>query len=118
MTAGTPSPQQRHYQANNLVGELLSRAKQRAAKNGRKFELTPEDIRIPERCPICSVVLVSAPGRAIASSPTLDRTNNALGYEQGNVAVICYQCNRVKADASAELHERIAAYMREREVLS
>ncbi len=97
---------------DDIVWRMLGGAKQRARRDERSFELLREDIVVPSNCPICEVVLVSAPGRYISASPTLDRINNAQGYERGNVAVICMQCNRVKADASAELHERIAAYMR------
>lgn len=38
----------------------------------------------------------------IDSSPTLDRFDPSLGYIEGNVWVICWQCNRRKQDMAPE----------------
>lgn len=94
------------------IGELLAAAKQRASRKGLAFNLVREKLHIPETCPICGIRLQRAEGRAISASPTLDRVDNARGYELGNVEVICYDCNRIKSDGTADLHERIADYMR------
>lgn len=47
-----------------------------------------------------------------SDSASLDRVDNTVGYVEGNVAVICRRCNRIKADATADELEAIAAYIR------
>jgi len=100
------------HAAFSLAERFWNGAKGRALTRLQEFTITIEDICIPEKCPICEVVLRSSSGRMNQSSPTLDRVDSSGGYVPGNVAVICHRCNFVKSNGTAELHERIAAYMR------
>lgn len=50
--------------------------------------------------------------RALDSSPTLDRLNNAWGYERGNIVVLSMKANRTKGSCTARELETIAAWMR------
>jgi hypothetical protein len=81
---------------------LWRSAKERAAKKGVPFDLSLEDIVVPERCPILEIPLAKGAGRCQPNSPTLDRLNPALGYVRGNVAVISHRANSIKNDASLD----------------
>lgn len=75
---------------------LLSGAKVRATKRGLPFDLTIDDIVIPERCPILDIPLIPGHGAPQPSSPSLDRINGPLGYVRGNVRVISHKSNACK----------------------
>jgi hypothetical protein len=94
---------------------LYFRVKYRAKTDGIVFELEPSDIFIPEFCPVLGLRLspVWAP-QGDEAKPSLDRLDPTKGYVRGNVTVISLRANRIKTDATAEEHERIAAWMRAR----
>jgi actin-related protein len=79
---------------------LLVLAKQRAKKKGLDFNITEEDIVIPEYCPLLHYRLERGEGSVQNSSPTLDRFDPTKGYIKGNVWVISNRANRIKQDAS------------------
>lgn len=94
---------------------MLQTAKKRAREQSLPFDLTEDDIFIPEHCPVLGIPLRPASGRGFhPSSPTLDRLVPELGYVRGNVAVISCRANILKSNGTAEEHERIAAWMRSR----
>lgn len=92
---------------HNRVSRLLSAAKERAKQKGIEFNLTHDDIRIPDLCPVLGIKLERGNGR---TRPELDRRDNSLGYVKGNVFVISGRANRLKADASVEELKAILAY--------
>lgn len=96
---------------------LLSDARRRARDYGLDFDLTADDIVIPELCPVLGITLrLDMPegrrGTACDDSPSIDRVDSAHGYVRGNVRIISWRANRIKNDGNAEEHERIAAYIR------
>lgn len=80
---------------------MLSSAKCRAKANGLPFNLTIEDISIPEVCPVLGLPLLSGP-QVRDASPTLDRIIPQLGYTSGNVIVISMLANRIKSNATPD----------------
>lgn len=80
---------------------LLSNAKQRARRMGLDFDITEQDITIPERCPYLGITLRSNDGTAQADSPSLDRISANRGYVRGNTQVISHLANRAKTNLSA-----------------
>ena len=90
---------------------MIYAARDRAKLNGLPFDLVVTDIRIPEECPLLGIPLVYGKriGAISANSPTLDRRDNARGYVRGNVWVISWRANRLKADATLEELERLVA---------
>lgn len=85
---------------------MLNNAKERAKKKGLEFNITVDDIVIPDICPLLKIPIIQAVGIKCAShnSPSIDRIDNSLGYVKGNVIIISWRANRIKADASlAEL---------------
>ncbi len=80
---------------------MLSAAKHRAKDQKLPFNLTIEDLSIPESCPVLGLRLLSGPTIRDAS-PTLDRIIPQLGYTKGNVIVISMLANRIKSNATPD----------------
>jgi hypothetical protein len=96
----------------------LIHARHRAKKKGLPFDITADDIELPEFCPVLGIKLVIGEGqnpRRNYASPTLDRVKNEKGYVRGNVRVISARANSLKSDASVEEMEAVIAYMKEDE---
>lgn len=96
---------------SNPSGYLFRVAKYRAEKHGIPFDITKEDIVIPDVCPITGAKLDVLTSN-YATGASLDKVDNALGYVKGNVRVISRKANRIKGDGTIEQFEKIIAYMR------
>lgn len=85
---------------------LFSAAKDRAKKKGLEFNLVPEDISIPEMCPILNIPIICKAGHGNPggkmNSPSLDRIDNNKGYTKDNIQVISHQANSMKFTATKE----------------
>ena len=95
--------------------QLLYYAKARAKKLGISFDLTEEDVVIPERCPVLGIVLrygAKSPGnrQAAQDSPSLDRIEPNVGYVKGNVVVVSWRANSLKKDASVAELQALATF--------
>lgn len=99
---------------------LLSAARARARARGLDFNLTVEDIAIPENCPVLGMKLVYQRGKAgpLPSSPTLDRVDNDKGYVRGNVRVISHRANALKSDGTLAELEAVVEYLRSSQEVS
>jgi len=73
-------------------------ASRRAKRDGTTFTITPDDIHIPEFCPLLGVRLERGIGIHTSSSPSLDRRVNSRGYVKGNIWVISYRANSWKSN--------------------
>lgn len=83
---------------------MLHRAKSRAKAKGLKFDISIEDIVIPEFCPVFGTPLERAKGKDSNkdNSPSLDRIRSEKGYVKGNVWVISNKANTIKSSATVE----------------
>ena len=99
----------KQYKVDNPEMFLLYQAKANAKKRELEFNLTKEDIVIPEYCPILKVKLSKKKGN-IKYSPSIDRINNSKGYIKGNVMIISTRANLMKNDASLEELKAFAQY--------
>lgn len=81
---------------------MLHGSKVMAKKYGYDFNLSLDDIRIPDKCPVLNIPLFFTAGRRTENTPSLDRLDNNKGYVKGNVAVISWRANQIKRDASLE----------------
>lgn len=101
--AGIPSKKTTHGKTGTVAYGLWCGAKKRAGISGVPFNLKVGDIPdIPESCPVLGIEIVrGSDGRAIDSSPSLDRIVPELGYVAGNVRVVSWRANRLRSDASA-----------------
>ena len=100
------------YYKNRMVTAARSRAK----RDNIPFNITVNDIEIPQYCPILGIPLrLKAPGSAAKNgdnvnnfdSPSLDRIIPSKGYTKGNVWVISYKANNQKNDMSLEDIEKL-----------
>jgi hypothetical protein len=88
---------------------LIYGAKNRAKERGIDFDITVEDVVIPELCPVFGTPLVFGGDRNHA--PSLDRRDNDLGYVKGNVQVLSWRANCLKRDGTPEEFAKLAAYL-------
>jgi len=93
------------YSSRDNVDRLLWAAKKRAKNNNLPFDITRDDIVIPELCPYLNIPLVhsrprGSPRRDIAS---IDRIIPEKGYVKGNIEVISWLANTMKNNATPEL---------------
>lgn len=101
----------RRWAESHPENRLYSSAKCRAKQSGIYFSITPEDIVIPELCPILGLRLERGRGKLHDASPSIDRINTKIGYVPGNVMVISHKANRVKSDLTLEEFKKFVAYM-------
>lgn len=89
------------YREKYLERVLFQNAKKRANKKGIAFEITEQDIVIPEYCPYLRCKIEKVKGDRTLS-PSLDRIVPSLGYVKGNIQVISDKANRMKNDATQD----------------
>src|SRR5688572_28502973 len=79
---------------------MLWGAKRRAKARGLEFNLSVDDVVIPDLCPVLGIPLVRGDGRWTDNSPSLDRVDNSKGYTPDNICVISRRANTLKTNAS------------------
>lgn len=77
---------------------LLTRAKSRAKIANLDFDITEEDIVIPELCPVLGVPFEYK----TYYTASLDRIDSSKGYVKGNVQVMSHKANAMKNSATKE----------------
>jgi hypothetical protein len=103
----------RYRERNNIPHKLYSMvrsAKLRSKEHNLPFNITTEDLKYVEVCPLLGIPLdweVGNKNRKITpNSPSLDRIIPELGYVKGNIMIISYRANVIKHNATvAELQE-------------
>lgn len=83
----------------NPLSCQLANAKSNAKKANVPFDLTLEDIIIPELCPILKIPMVRAEGYPTDFSPSVDRIIPKIGYVKGNIQIISFLANKMKNSA-------------------
>jgi hypothetical protein len=81
---------------------MLANAKKRAKKLNLDFNLTLEDIIIPDECPIFKIPFTFVAETSYQDNCSLDRIDNTKGYIKGNVQVISMKANTMKNSATPE----------------
>jgi hypothetical protein len=110
--------QRQEYLKTDQRMKLYYAAKGRASQRNVAFSITPEDIVIPEFCPVLGMKLIPKIGGGPLSSrvnpdaPTVDRIDNDRGYEPGNVAVISLRANVLKSNGTVPEFEKVVKYMK------
>ena len=97
------------YKGKNL---LLKKAKERAKKYKIPFDISTEDIIIPDICPILGIPLIAGEKIVCDTSPTLDRIKPELGYVKGNIQVLSKRANTLKSNATIEELEKVLEHLR------
>ena len=91
----------KHYR-NHPESRMLMAAKQRAKNQGLEFNLTIDDIVIPDKCPLLEVPFVAGEKGNYEYTPSLDRIDPTRGYIKGNVWLITKRSNTMKNSATRE----------------
>lgn len=92
----------------NFVSEMLNRAKRRALLEELPFELTADNLVIPDKCPILGVPLVLGTKGNYRYTYSLDKKDPSLGYTVANTRVVSMLANTMKNDATREELEAFA----------
>lgn len=92
---------------------IYDRAKSRAKKYNLDFNLEPEDIVVPEFCPVLGIPLFRGNKVISDNTPSLDKIIPSLGYTKGNVVVISYKANRIKSDANYQDIQKVADWLKQ-----
>jgi len=119
-TLGGETPGSRkHGMSRSPEYKMLSGAKKRALRKGIPFDISLDDIVIPDKCPVLGIELrKSTDGKPHPESPSLDRIVPSLGYTKGNVEVISLRANSIKQNASADEILAVGNYCKLKESLS
>lgn len=90
----------------------ISRIKCVSHKKNIPFDLTIDDLIIPEYCPILGVKLEVAVGKNgnKDNSPSIDRIIPELGYVKGNIIIISNKANRIKSDSNLDELLKVANF--------
>ena len=94
---------------NNPLKMKLSSIRHSARKRGLKFDLTEDDLIVPEFCPVLGIPLMF--GGPKDNWPTADRVYNHLGYVTGNLSIISWKANRIKSTMSFEEAKAVVRYI-------
>lgn len=85
---------------------LLKNASYRARLRNLEFNLTEEDIEIPDVCPVLGIPLFlirECTGKYCNwNAPSLDRIDNRKGYTKDNIRIISWRANQLKRDMTFE----------------
>ena len=84
----------------NKVLRRLACIRCRCKKYGIPFDLTPEDVVIPDTCPVFGVPIEFAKNGAHKWSVSIDRIDPDKGYVKGNIQVLSKLANSMKQDAT------------------
>lgn len=83
----------------NIVHYLLKHAKARAVKKNLDYNLVPEDIILPEVCPILGIPFNKDITRYTYS---IDRLDPTKGYTKDNIWIISHIANAMKWNSTHE----------------
>jgi hypothetical protein len=92
-------------------------AKTRSNRDGILFSITPDDIKIPEFCPVLGIKLQAGvgSGRHLAESPSLDRFDPMQGYTKENIWVISFRANSWKSNFTLTELKKMVMILEQRE---
>ena len=89
---------------------LLDKALYRAKERNLEFDISVDDIFIPDKCPVFNFPLSWQGSKD--NSPSLDRIDSTKGYVKGNIIVISTKANRLKSDGTLSDFEKIISWLK------
>lgn len=104
--------QSKSMRSRDPIRYLLNQVRYRAKKTGKEFDLTKEELYVPEFCPILGIPLFFTEGKRTDNSYSIDRIDNSKGYTKDNVRVISLAANIRKGDLTIEQVENLLKYMK------
>ena len=106
------SKRHRDFRLNNPNAVLFRHARDRAKRKNIPFDITVEDVIIPETCPVLGISLKAGEKVVCNNSPSLDRIKPELGYVKGNIQVLSYRANTLKNNATIEELEKVLEHLK------
>lgn len=109
---------QRKWRKKDPKRGLFRTAQSRAKEKGLDFNISLDDIIIPEYCPVLGLRLVQIISKGHRgktrqdNSMSIDRIDNTKGYVKGNICVISLRANIIKNNATINELEKILNYMK------
>ena len=79
-----------------------SYSKQRAKRTNIEHTITPEDIIIPDYCPVLNIKLDVGDRKIHGNAPSIDRIDNNKGYTKENIMIISNRANMLKNNATLD----------------
>lgn len=97
----------RQYNSNwvtkDYANYIYVHTKGKAKRLKIEFNLTKEDIIIPQYCPYTNIELTRIRGKGhIETNPSIDRIDPTKGYVRGNIQIISKLANTMKSNSSLE----------------
>lgn len=90
-----------HSNKISYIKAMLRATKQRAKIKNLEFNLTLDDIILPDVCPLLNIPL-SINSSDKDYSYSIDRIDNSKGYTKDNIFIISNRANRIKNNAKLE----------------
>lgn len=104
-----------HGQTGTPEHHLWTSARDRHRRRGIPFNITLDDIHIPEFCPVLGLRL--EPGVGLGgfqdASPSIDRIDPHKGYTPDNIVVMSFRANALKRDATLAELQAVLKYMQD-----
>lgn len=110
--------QDKRNNKRNMAKALWRHARDRALRDNLPFEITPEDVRIPDECPVLGIRIKKGEKHQRPYSPTLDKFIPELGYVIGNINVISAMANTIKSYATPEQVQMVADWMKQQQEIA
>lgn len=107
----TRSNARRHSSVEIYSRRKFQGSKSSAKQRGLEFDISLEDIKIPDVCPVFLTPLNISARIKGRNLPSLDRVDSSKGYVKHNVAVISWRANACKSDMTIADVRRLLAYM-------
>ena len=105
----------RNSRENNPALRLINSTKKTAKVKGIEHNLLPEDLILPEYCPLLEIKIdYSAGNGKNMYNPSVDRIDSSKGYVKGNVEVMSSLANIMKNKATIEQLKTFAKNILER----
>ena len=98
---------QKRLKRRNPNKTMLIAAKSRAKRKNLEFNITEDDIYIPETCPALGIIIKRSDKINSGDAISLDRLDSTKGYTKDNINIISMRANGIKSDATFEEFEAI-----------
>lgn len=104
----------RSWSKTALAKKLTGQARQSARKRGLEFALDSQEVELllgPMTCAVTKLPLILEYSGSSARNPwapSLDRIDGSKGYLPGNVRVVCWAYNLMRADFPDEVVRKVA----------